>query len=430
MSDPDPTPSGGPERGVPAAERPSRGRSVAVVICLVLAALLTTPAAIAYWGQRTLNDTTRYVNTVGPLVNSPEVQDAIATKVTAAIEQQVDIEAILNDVFAGVITDRPRLQRLVGPLSAAINGLIDRQVRAFLASDEFADLWTAANTRAQQGLQRLLSGDQSGAVSLQGDQLVLNVSEVIDRVKQRLVDRGLTIVQNIPIPDIDKQIVLMDAPQLRQLKTIYAFANPLAQWLIVAVAALYLVALVLARRRPRTTVIIGALLAANALLVGLALTVGRQLFIDALSGTTFGPASRVFYDTLLAYLDRGRQVFLWLGLILVVVGWFAGSNRYGGAVRTAVTGGLESIGGALAGSPVGDAGRWVAPNARWLRVVVGLLGVVVLLWGNDVSLSRLFWSLALVVGLLAVLQVLVGAGRAIAASQPMPPAEAVPGTAK
>jgi hypothetical protein len=118
-------------------------------------------------------------------------------------------------------------------------------------------------------------------------------------------------------------------------------------------------------------------------------------------------------------------------LILVVVGWFAGSNRYGTAVRTAVTGGLDRVGGALAGSPVGDAGRWVAPNAGWLRVVVGLLGVVVLLWGNDVSLSRLFWSLALVVGLLAVVQVLVGAGRSATASRPMPPpAEAVAGTAK
>ena len=236
--------------------------------------------------------------------------------------------------------------------------------------------------------------------------------------------------QNIPVPDINKQIVLMEAPEVRRLRTIYAFANPLAQWLLVAVAGLYLVALLLARRRPRMTVIIGALLAANALVLALALSVGRQLFIDALSGTTFGPASEVFYNTLLAYLDRGRQVFLWLGLILVVVGWFAGPNRYGTAVRTAVTGGLEGIGEAVAGSPVGDAGRWVAPNARWLRVAVGLLGVVVLLWGNDVSLSRLFWSLALVVGLLAVVQVLVGAGRATVASRPMPPAEAVSGTAE
>jgi hypothetical protein len=42
---------------------------------------------------------------------------------------------------------------------------------------------------------------------------------------------------------------------------------------------------------------------------------------------------------------------------------------------------------------------------------VGVVGVVVLLWGNDVSVSRLGWSLLLVVVLLAVVQILVGAGR-------------------
>src|SRR6187551_3012849 len=67
--------------------RPPRGRSVAAVICVVLAGLLTTPAAVAYWGQRTLNDAERYIDTVGPLVDSPEVQDVIATKVTEAIQQ-------------------------------------------------------------------------------------------------------------------------------------------------------------------------------------------------------------------------------------------------------------------------------------------------------------------------------------------------------
>ena len=267
-------------------------------------------------------------------------------------------------------------------------------------------------------------------MQLQGDQVVLDVSEVIERVKQRLVDRGLTIVQNIPIPNIDKQIVLLEAPQLKQLKNIYALANPLAQWLIVVVAGLYLAALVLARRRPRTTVVIGAALAANALLLALAISVGRQLFSDALAGTVFGPASRVFYNTLLVYLDRGRQVMLWLGLILIVVGWFAGANKYGSAVRGTVRGGLENIGGSLADGPVGNAGRWVAPNAGWLRVVAGLVGAVVLLWGNNMSVSRLFWSLVLVVGLLAVVQVLVGAGRSASQAPPMVPGQAVPGAAK
>jgi hypothetical protein len=46
-----------------------------------------------------------------------------------------------------------------------------------------------------------------------------------------------------------------------------------------------------------------------------------------------------------------------------------------------------------------------------LRVAVGVLGAVVLLWGNDVSPTRLFWSLLLIVVLLGIVQILVGAGR-------------------
>src|SRR3954470_20907667 len=271
----------------PPAEPSTRGRAIAAFVCLALAAILTVPASFAYWGQRTINDGQRYVDTVGPLVDSPEVQAAITTKVTDAIESQVDVEALLNQVFADVITSRPRLQALVGPLAGAVNGLIESQVREFIASDTFADFWVAANTRAQAALVRLLEGNESGAISLQGDQVVLDVSEVIVQVKQRLVARGLTIVERVPIPDKDRQIVLMDAPQLAQARTIYAFANPVARWLIAVVALLYLAALVLSRRRPRMTVIIGVVLAANALLVALALSVGRQLFVDQLAGTEF-----------------------------------------------------------------------------------------------------------------------------------------------
>jgi hypothetical protein len=401
--------------------RSSRGRAVAAAICIVVAGLLTVPAATAFWGQRTLNDTQRYLDTVGPLVESPEVQAAIAATVTGAIQQQVDVEAVLNQVFAGVISDRPRLQGLVGPMAGAINGLIESQVRAFIASDAFAEFWVAANARAQAGLVRLLQGDQSGAIALQGDQVVLDLSEVIEQVKERLVARGLTIVERVPIPDKDRHIVLMDAPQLNQARTIYAFANPAASWLIVVVAVLYLAAFVLSRHRPRMTMIIGAVLAANALLVAMVLTVGRQLFVNQLAGSVFGPASGIFFDQLLSYLQRGQQVLLWVGVILVVVGWFARSTGIGAAARGAVTGGLATLGSALPGGPVAGAGIWVAANARWLRVVIGILGAVVLLWGNDISLSRLFWSLVFVGVLLAVLEILKGAARATTTMEAIAP---------
>ena len=390
----------------------TRGRSATAVVCLVIAAVLTAPAAVAFWGQRTLNDSQRYLDTVGPLVHSPQVQDVIATKVTDAIQRQVDVEAILDQVFASVITDRPRLQALVGPLSGAIDGFIDTQVRAFIASDTFADLWDAANSKAQAAFVRLLQGNDTGAVSLQGDQVVLDLNDVIDQVKQRLVARGLTIVQNIPTPSTDKQIVLLDAPKLRQLRTIYAFANPFAQWLIVFVAALYLVALLLSRRRPRMMVTIGLLLAANALLLALALAIGRQLFIDDFAGTALGPASAVFYDTLLGYLQRGWHVLLWLGVIVVLTGWFTGSSTAGQKTRAAVRDGLEKVGAAVPGQRVSTAGRWVMANAHWLRAAAGLLGAVVLLWGNEPTTGRLLWALGLVLLLLLAVQVLIGAAGA------------------
>jgi hypothetical protein len=406
MSDSPPTQAG----VTPVEEHRAKGRSIAAVICIVLATLLTVPAGLAFWGQRTLNDTQRYVATVGPLVHSPAVQDAIATRITDAIHTQVNVEEILNTVFGGVIKDRPRLQQLVGPLSGAIDGLVDSQVKTFISSATFADIWIAANTKAQQDFVRILKGDHTGAVSLKGDQIVLDLSDLINQVEQRLVARGLTIVQKIPIPKVDQQIVLVDAPQLKQLRTIYAFTNPVARWLIVVVGGLYLAALLLARRRPRMTVIIGVALVANALLVALLLSVGRQLFINQLAGTAFGPASSVFYDTLLTYLQRGRQVLFWLGVTLVVVGWFAGSNASGSAVRRWLSGGLETVGATLSDGPVGGAGKWVAANAGWLRIVAGVLGAVVLLWGNDVTVSRLLWSLVLVAVLVAIVQILVGAG--------------------
>jgi len=156
------------------------------------------------------------------------------------------------------------------------------------------------------------------------------------------------------------------------------------------------------------TVAIGLALAANAALVAFALSVGKQLFVDHLAGTVFAPASTVFFDQLLSYLVRGVRVFLWLGVLLVVVGWFAGRRRSGRAVRGAVSGGLERAGSAVSFPAMARVGGWVASNAGWLRVVSGVAGAVVLLWGNNASPERLAWSVLLVLVLLAVIQVLVG----------------------
>ena len=61
---------------------------------------------------------------------------------------------------AGAVHTHPRVQ-----------GLIEREVRAFIASDTVANVSVRVNTRAQQTLVRVLKVDRTGAVSMQGDQV-------------------------------------------------------------------------------------------------------------------------------------------------------------------------------------------------------------------------------------------------------------------
>lgn len=112
-------------------------------------------------------------------------------------------------------------------------------MRTFVAYDAFRHFWIAANTRSQRALVRVPQGREGGAASIVGDQVVLDVSEVVDEVKARLVERGLTFLERVPTIDQNRQIVLLDSPALRQAQTIYAFASPVAQWLIWVVVGMY-----------------------------------------------------------------------------------------------------------------------------------------------------------------------------------------------
>lgn len=333
-------------------QRPGRVRPAAAALCLLLAALLTAPAGFALWGQRTLIDTQRYASTVGPLIRSSAVQDAIATRVIDVVDTEVASGgATLDKWLSGVFTDARSRQQVLGAFSGAVDGVVASQVRQFIASPEFAVIWEAANVEAQRSFVQILKGDTTGPIALHGSQIVLNLSAVITQVEQRLAAGGLTFVRHLPIPQTDAQIVLADAPHLGQLRTMYAFTSLAGLWLIGVVAVLFVAAFLLARRRPRMAVLIGVALVADAFLAALLVSFGRHLLLDQFAATAFGPASAMFYDTLLAHVQQGRHALLWLGAALVSMGWVTGSAASAAATRRRLSAGLARV-GIKRGAPV------------------------------------------------------------------------------
>lgn len=391
--------------GAATKQRRWGARSIAALLLFILATILTIPALVGHWGHRTVIDGERYIATVGPLINQPEVQQALADAVTTQVVAKVDTESQVDTLLGNLFPSAGFTDQLAAPIAAGINSLIGELVNKFVASPQFATVWISLNTAAQKGVVLVLEGKDGGIVRLDGDNLVLDTSVALQAIQQKLVDSGITAAANITIPESDRQIVLANTPGLAQIRTIYGLTSPILQWLPLIIALMYGGAILLARRRARTTVAAGIVFLVSGVVILFGLAAGETAFTNELAGTPWGPAAGVFWSTLLEYLVAGTQAIVTLGIVLVLAGWFGGRTSIATRLRGQVTKGLAELGGRLSGGRPGTISREMLGYARW---AVYAVGVAILLFSDLMSVSTVLWITALVAGLVTLAQLLAG----------------------
>lgn len=389
-------------------------RSIAALLVFVIAFVITPVALVGHWGHRTVIDAQRYIDTVGPLAATPEVQQALTDAVTEAVVPKMNTEENVSGLLGNLFGESPIAQSLAGPISAGVDGLVSELIARFVASDQFQTLWIEVNTLAQQGVVRILEGEPDSIVSLQGQDVVLDVTTLVTSIQQYLVDNGVSIAGSITLPDKDRTIVLMQSPALQQIRWIYGLTSPILQWLPLIVAALFALAIGLARRRARMVVAVGIGVLVSAGLIKVGLDIGQKAFVDQLSTTVFAPASTVFWNTLFAYLVSGLYAISALGILGIVAGWLGGRTKSATAVRGHLTRGFGELSARL---PEGlqSFGASLAPHQVRIRVVIYALTVLLILMTDMLSLTSVLWCAALGAGVVTVLQILVAKPAAPAA---------------
>jgi hypothetical protein len=389
------------------------GRGFSAWVVLVVAALLFPLALTAFWAQRTLTDTERFVATVAPLSDDPTIQKAVGDKVTEGLITRLDAQNRVEELLA----EYPRLAALSGPIASGVNSLVERTVDEILASEQFDDVWVAINERAQEALVAALEGKEDGAVTITNGQVVLDTGELFTIVQQRLVDRGLSFAANIPLPPVaDRQIVLLESAELERAQFFYAIGQPVAQWLIFVVLLMFVGAVLLSRNRPRMTIAVGVSLLIGAAVVRLGLVFGQNQISLSLQDTPFALAERAFFTILTVFLiDAIRATFV-LGLILIVIGWYLGRSKAATRLRGSVSGVLSGAGDRASGGPLAEVGAFVSRTRTVWRVLIIAIAVGVVLLSNQVTGSLLLWTAVLAVLGLAVVEFLTAAGRGVEAA--------------
>ena len=80
--------------------RDQRGwwRPVVAGLLVALAALLAPLSVLSTWASGQIQETDRYLETVGPLASHPAVQDAIVVRGEEVIDSYLDLDASIDEV--------------------------------------------------------------------------------------------------------------------------------------------------------------------------------------------------------------------------------------------------------------------------------------------------------------------------------------------
>ncbi|MGA4777050.1 hypothetical protein ACPCUX_00755 [Cellulosimicrobium sp. AB352] len=393
-----------------AARRPRRGlRAAACAVLITLGALLAPLGAVSAWAQRELTDTDRYVATVGPLAGDPVVQSAVAGRLTEVVMSRIDVAALVDDLVGG-LEERdvpPRATRalaaLEAPLTSAVESLVHETATRLVESDAFEGAWLQANRVAHEQLVAVMRGEDGDVLQVSDDgRLSIQLSGLIDLLKERLVDRGLDVAARIP--SVDATFTVAQSAELVMLQNRYAQVVTFTTWLPWVVLGLLAAGVLVANHRSRALVVAGLALTGAMVALGVGLAVARGLYLGALAGQVVRlDAAEVVFDQAVGYLRLTLRTVGVLGLVVALAAYVGGPSASARSLRA----GLARAGAAVRGwgegrgvstGPVGD---WLGRHKAFVRVVIVAVAALVLLLAGTPT-PGLVVGVALVAGLVLV----------------------------
>lgn len=387
------------------AKGPARSRrrplSLLAVLLVLVAAVLTPLSVVSVWARDEIGDTDRYVGAVAPLASDPAVRAAVSDRVTDAVAERLDIEALLSQITPA---DRPAVERalrlLSGPLTDGVSALVHGTVERFVSSAAFATLWTELNRSAHGAVVKALTGEGGGAVKLSGDTVSIDLAPVIERVKQLLVDQGLTIAAKVP--EIHTDYTVLTSDSVGKAKRGFRLLQLAGFWLPVVTLVLVGCAVLCAVRRRRALVTAALGVAVGAAVLGVALGAGRAFYLDSLPAEGSQPAAGAVFDALAGSLRTAVRFVVTLGVVVALAAWLTGTGRAAYKVRVMWTSGIGAAREAAGVGP-GPVGTWVhrrKPVLNW--AVVGAAVAVLLVWDRPTGLVTWWTALAALLALAVV----------------------------
>lgn len=391
-----------------------RLRASAAVILVLVGALLAPVAVVGTWARAQLVDTDRFVQTFAPLAQKPEVQGFVAKEVTNGIEQSIDIDAMVGDLFEGIAQlDLPpaaaqTLPLLEGTAAHGVRSLISGGVETVVESPQFASVWETTLRETHGRTIAVIQGDPNSMLQLSDDgTLSLSLGTVIAEVKTALTDQGIGFADAIPV--IDRSVPILASNSLVLVRTLYQVTVTVGFWLPWVALGALIAGVLVARNRAKALSWAGASVAVSLLLLSAGVGIGKLVFLGAVSPSIMPAATAEVVFVQLTELIASTLLALITLFVLITVGaWLAGASRLAVATRGALEPGFAAIRRAAdrRGLGTGSVGRFVERWHSAILVLTVMVGVFVLFMMRPITFGGVLATLLCVVLALCVAELL------------------------
>ncbi|MEU9130520.1 hypothetical protein AB0D08_20880 [Kitasatospora sp. NPDC048540] len=392
----------------PPRARHHRLRTSGSVVLIVISSLLALLAVIAVWTNSIIGDTNRYVATVGPLASNPDVQAAITSRVTSEVLAQIDVKAVVDQISQAAVEQGvpPELGKLIGglsgPITSGLTQLVSNTVSKVVTSDQFATLWVDANRAVHSTLDKALTGKGGGAVSLENNQVAIDIGPFVAKVKDQLVSSGFGPAAKIP--EVHTSFVVYQSNDIGKFKTYFRLLEIMGTWLPVIAVLVAAAGVFTAVNRRRG--LIGAALgvAVAMLLLGVVLTVFRSIYLDHLPPGASQAAAGAIYDALIRFLRASIRAVGVTALVTAVGAFLIGPSRVAVTIRngcSSAIGALRQVSTAH-GMRLGPVGRFVHRYKRWIGAAVLAVAAIVLATWSYPTAAVVVWIVVVVLAGFAI----------------------------
>lgn len=396
--------------------RPKSGHRVRTfwsVVLITVACLLAPISVVAVWANGEVSNTDRYVATVAPLASDPAIQQAVSDRVSDAILQRLDIPALTQQAIGAITQNRnldpqktAALTALAGPVDSGIEGFIRDKVTQVVQSPQFAALWTQANTKAHEQINAALSGEDTGAVQIQNDEIVLDLGDVVAAVKTKLVNDGFTVAEKIPT--VDTQIVLLQSSSISRAQTAYSALNKLGTWLPIVAVVLALIGVFVARSSRKGLLGFGVGLTLSMAASGLAFAFLRADLLNHLPATVSTAATTALIDQVSYFMRQALWAGAAAGVVLILAAILIGPTRFATGLRDIASRSAGAVQRQLAswGATMDSVRTWVARQATGLRIAASIAAIAVIMLQPYKTVEVIIWTTVGLLVALFVVQVL------------------------